>query len=178
MRTLTEAEARTISVLLGSATAPERERLRRSQLPRSTYHAARRRAYEEGWLRDRYVPEPDRFGRPWAVVTVARPFADRVTELSDAWSAETGTVLQFGGTGAMGAVVLFGERKKAERFVERLQEKEIASTSLSVVADLRGPAIPVYFDFEGIWSHLSGTDGTIGYPRGLGGSGPTAESDR
>jgi hypothetical protein len=31
------------------------------------------------------------------------------------------------------------------------------------------PSVPVYFDFEGLWCHLAGLEGTLAYPHGLGG---------
>jgi len=65
VRGLTDAEARVIAVLLAARPDRERERLRLVTVPRSTYHAIRRRAYDEGWLRDRYVPHPVAFGRPF-----------------------------------------------------------------------------------------------------------------
>ncbi len=170
MRSLTDAEARTIAVFLGSAAAPERERLARSGLPRSTYHAARRRAYDEGWLTDRYVPEPERFGYPIAIFVVARPFADRFEELVARWSNEPGLVAMWGGRGAILATFLCSTGKEADGLVAGASWKELVSSSNCVVADLHGPSVPVYFDFEGLWTHLAGIEGMVAYPRGLGGS--------
>src|ERR1700686_937500 len=93
MRSLTEAEARVIAHMLASSPGQERERLRQLQLPRSTFHAVRRRAYAEGWLHDRYVPDPARFGFPRVTFVVARPFADREDELAQSWDRSPGNVL-------------------------------------------------------------------------------------
>jgi len=171
MRTLTDAEAKTIAVLLGAASAPERERLRLSALPRSTYHAARRRAYEEGWLRDRYVPEPERFGLPWASFVVARPYADRGQELVRAWSADPGNAVLLSGPNAVVGVFFRPTGAGTPKSEHGQPWRELVSSSTEVVANLCGPSVPVYFDFEGLWSHLAGTEGTVSYPRGLGGSG-------
>ncbi|MCI4349131.1 MAG: hypothetical protein L3J93_02790 [Thermoplasmata archaeon] len=176
MRALTDAEAKTIAVLLGSAASPERVRLQRCGLPRSTYHAARRRAYTEGWLRDRYVPEPERFGLRWATFLVARPFADRVEELSRRWSAHEGTTLLLVSPRAVIGVFLARTESAAREMARGSGWGELASSSTSLVADLQGPSVPVYFDFEGLWSHLAGIEGTVTYPMGLGGSAP-AEND-
>ncbi|HEV2165533.1 MAG TPA: hypothetical protein VGS23_00925 [Thermoplasmata archaeon] len=172
MRALTEAEARTIAVLLGSAAAPERERLSRSGLPRSTYHAARRRAYDEGWLRDRYVPEPDRFGLPFATFLLARPFADRIEELLKRWSSEPGNVVLLGGPAAVVGTFFHPSEASARTLALGGGWSDLASSSRAIVADLRQASIPVYYDFEGLWAHLSGTLGTVAYPRGLGGADP------
>jgi hypothetical protein len=177
MRALTDAEAKTIAVLLGSAAAPERERLARSGLPRSTYHAARRRAYLEGWLRDRYVPEPERFGFPFAVFLVARPFADRLDALLKLWSGDPGVVALWGGPGAVLGTFLRPSAEAARSLAQSDAWRSLVSTSIPVVADLRGPNVPVYYDFEGLWAHLAGISGTVAYPRGLGGSSPATDGE-
>jgi hypothetical protein len=171
VRTLTDAEAKVIAVLLGAATAPERERLRISGLPRSTYHAARRRAYLEHWLRDRYVPEPERFGLPWATFVVARPFADRSQELAREWSSQAGNVVLLSGPNAAVGAFLHPSQEAAQAFSGSGAWRGSVSSANVMLVDLRGPSVPVYFDFEGLWAHLSGIEGTVAYPRGLGGSG-------
>jgi hypothetical protein len=178
MRALTDAEARTVAVLLGAATAPERERLQRTALPRSTYHAARRKAYEGGWLRDRYVPQPERFHLPYAVFLLARPFADRQVELADRWDVRPENVVLLRGRTLLFGVFLAGSLDAARAVADGEGWSDLTSGSTSVVADLHGPSVPVYFDFEGLWAHLAGTSGTIGYPRGLGGSPPPEEGSR
>jgi hypothetical protein len=177
MRALTDAEARTIAVLLGSAAAPERERLARSGLPRSTYHAARRRAYDEGWLRGRYVPEPDRFGFPFATFIVARPYADQVEQLIERWAADAGNVLLLGGPTVVVGTFFHRTEAEARAMAAGKAWGDLAGSAGTVVADLRTPSVPVYYDFEGLWSHLSGTSGTIAYPRGIGGPEPTPPGD-
>ncbi|MCI4358145.1 MAG: hypothetical protein L3J95_00740 [Thermoplasmata archaeon] len=169
MRALTDAEAKTIAVLLGSAASPERERLSRSGLPRSTYHAARRRAYDEGWLRDRYVPEPDRFGFPFASFIVARPFADRVGELLRSWQDHPGNVVLLGGPAAVLGTFFHASEASARSMAGGKAWGELAGSASAVVADLARASVPVYFDYEGLWAHISGTLGTVAYPRGLGG---------
>ncbi|HEV2519453.1 MAG TPA: hypothetical protein VGX00_02370 [Thermoplasmata archaeon] len=171
MRALTDAEAKTIAVLLGSAAAPERERLARSGLPRSTYHAARRRAYDEGWLRDRYVPEPDCLGFSFATFLIARPFAERVDELLRRWTAHPGNVMLLGGAPAVLGTFLHRTEEAAKTLASGDGWRDLAGSAGAVVADLRRASVPVYFDFEGVWAHLSGTLGTVAYPRGLGGGG-------
>jgi hypothetical protein len=169
VRTLTEAEGRVIAVLLGTSPSNERERLKRAGVPRSTYHAARRRAYQEGWLKDRYIPDPARFGRPWVSIVVARPFADRLEELGVRWSRDPACVVaSLGGQGALG-VFFHPTEAAARRVVDGVTGDALGSGSLSVVADVNAPEVPVYFDYEGLWGHLAAIPGTLSYPNGLGG---------
>lgn len=172
VRALTTAEARVIAAMLSASTAGERERLRQLDVPRSTYHAARRRAYAEGWLRDRYIPDPSRFG--WSAVRfcLARPFADSAEQLIDTWSAEPSSVVVWGS-----AQVVFGAffhtDQSAAQTVEAAWAKQLRTAwALSLIIDPSTESVPVYFDFEGCWAHLCRAAGSLRYPQGLGGRGP------
>ncbi len=170
MRALTDSEARVIAVLLAARPDRERERLHQVEIPRSTYHAVRRRAYGEGWLRDRYIPHPIPMGRPYVTFLVARPFADRVTEFSRAVGDDDGNVVLW--SGAQLAVAVFYHRKPSDgnRAAQRLERERIAAPPLVLTVSADGPTVPVYFDFEGLWCHLAGLAGTLAYPHGLGGT--------
>ncbi len=169
MRALTDSEARVIAVLLAARPDRERERLRQVENPRSTYHAVRRRAYQEGWLRDRYIPHPVPLGRPYVTVLVARPYADRLAEFTRTVSGDEGNVVLW--NGAQLAVAVFFHRKPADgaRIGARIEKDRSAAPPLTITVSADGPTIPVYFDFEGLWCHLAGLEGTLAYPHGLGG---------
>jgi hypothetical protein len=170
VRALTDSEARVIAVLLAARPDRERERLRLVGIPRSTYHAVRRRAYEEGWLRDRYIPNPVPLGRPLVTFLVARPYADRFAEFSRSVAAADGNVVLWNGTQLSVAVFFHRKPADATRIVERLSKDTAAATPLAVTVRADAPTVPVYFDFEGLWTHLAGLDGTLAYPHGLGGA--------
>jgi hypothetical protein len=170
MRALTEAEGRVIAVLLGSAPTNERERLRRVDVPRSTYHAARRRAYQEAWLKDRYVPDPARFGYPWVNLVVVRPFADRVQELGKLWAAHPTNVVAWVGAQSALGVFFHATARDAAQLISEVGELRLASRVTAVTAHVTSPDIPVYFDYEGLWTHLAGIPGAASYPNGLGGT--------
>jgi hypothetical protein len=180
VRALTDSEARVIAVLLAARPDRERERLRQVRVPRSTYHAVRRRAYEEHWLRDRYIPHPLPLGFPYASFVLARPFADRLEEFTALAAADPGNVVLW--TGGQVALAIFFHTKAADgrRWAARVGDLKLGAppTVLSVATD--GPTVPVYFDFEGLWCHLAGIAGTLAYPHGLGGplppQGPDGES--
>ncbi|MCI4369481.1 MAG: hypothetical protein L3K09_07970 [Thermoplasmata archaeon] len=176
MRALTESEARVIAALLSSTAVRERERLARMRVPRSTYHAARKRAYSEGWLKDRYIPDPSRFGLPIATFLLARPYADRWEELLAEWGAQPTNVVSWGSPQFALGVFFHKGTDEADRMIARFADRHFASSTASLVANLHEPSVPVFFDYEGLWSHLTDVEGTIGYPHGLGGT-PAAEPE-
>ncbi len=178
MRALTEAEARVIAVLLAARPDRERDRLRQIGVPRSTYHAVRRRAYAEGWLRDRYVPHPVPLGRPWVTTLVARPYADRLDRFIEVVGSDPGNVLLWTGAQLSISVSFHTKPTQPSRLLERLVSERLAAPPLAVTVRVEGPSMPVYFDFEGLWSHLAGLEGTLAYPHGLGGGiEPGAEGE-
>lgn len=175
LRALTDAEARVIAVLLAARPDRERERLRQVPVPRSTYHAVRRRAYEEGWLRDRYIPHPVPLGLPWATFLVARPFVDRVEDFGRTIAEDRGNVVLWSGAQATISVTFHAQPGEARRFLARFESSRLSAPPWSVTVRTDAPTVPVYFDFEGLWCHLAGLEGTLAYPHGLG--GPLAGRD-
>jgi hypothetical protein len=177
VRGLTDAEARVIAVLLAARPDRERERLRFIDVPRSTYHAIRRRAYDEGWLRDRYVPHPVAFGRPLVSFVLVRPYADRFEELAATVADHPGTVVVWRGTQVVLAVVFHAKDGDVARLARRIDTDHLAPPATTITTRTEGPSVPVYFDYEGLWCHVAGFDGTLGYPHGLGGGmDPDAEA--
>lgn len=172
MRALTDSEARVIAVLLAARPDRERERLHQIGLPRSTYHAVRRRAYEEGWLRDRYIPNPVALGRPFVTFLLARPYADRLSEFSATVTADDGNAVLWSGSQLAVAVFFHGKSTDGKRLVEQVGKARSAATPIVITVSADGPTVPVYFDFEGLWCHLAGLEGTLAYPHGLGGAAP------
>ncbi|HZY71172.1 MAG TPA: hypothetical protein VFF67_09385 [Thermoplasmata archaeon] len=178
MRALTDSEARVISALLADIPEGERDRLRRMGIPRSTYHAARRRAFGERWVADRYLPEPALFGRPWLTILVGRPFADRAGEFAAQLAAETSSVVVWTSPQLALAVGMSATPQGAQRLLGKDAGGRILSNSWSLIVDLRSEGVPVFFDFEGIWSHLAGIAYCAAYPRGLGASDSAERTHR
>jgi hypothetical protein len=169
VRGLTDAEARVIAVLLASRPDRERERLHFIDIPRSTYHAIRRRAYDEGWLRDRYVPHPVAFGRPIVTFLLVRPYADRFDELVREVSDDPGAVVVWRGAQVVLTVHFHKKAADVDRLLARIESGRLAPSPWRLTVPTDGPSVPVYFDFEGLWCHVAGFDGTLAYPHGLGG---------
>jgi hypothetical protein len=169
LRALTDSEARVIGVLLAARPDRERDRLRQIGIPRSTYHAVRRRAYEEGWLRDRYIPHPVPLGLPLVTTLIARPYADRQEAFVQTISSNPGNVLLWTGAQVTLAVLFHAQPTEAKRLIDGLVRDRLSAPPIAVTVRADGPAIPVYFDFEGLWGHLAALEGTLAYPHGLGG---------
>ena len=177
MRALTESEARVIAVLLAARPDRERERLRTVAIPRSTYHAVRRRAYEEGWLRDRYVPHPVAVGRPVVTFAVLRPFADRSEEVAQIVAADPGTVVLWTGGHVALAVWLHARIADSARLLAKVAPALATTPPAVVTVRADGPTVPVFFDFEGLWCNVVGLTGTLAYPHGLGGASDGLSDD-
>jgi hypothetical protein len=171
VRELTGAEVLTLRTLIAAGQENERERLRQTQLPRSTYHAVRKRAYEEGWLRDRYLPDPLLFGFTHATFALARPFADRADELVRSWDATPGCVLLWRAPVVTFGVFLHRGPAEASKTEEAMRKGDLATEAYTLSAALREPTVPIYFDYEGLFANMAGISGTTSYPRGLGGPG-------
>ena len=170
MRALTVSEARVIAVLLAARPDHERERLHQVGIPRSTYHAVRRRSYQEGWLRDRYIPHPVPLGRPYVTIVVARPYADRLEDFARTVSDDPGNVVLWSGAHVSIAIFFHAKIQEPQRLVQRLVTQKLVAPPIALTVGADGPTIPVYFDFEGLWGHLAGFEGTLAYPHGLGGA--------
>lgn len=169
MRALTDSEARVIAVLLAARPDNERDRLHQMGVPRSTYHAVRRRSYEEGWLRDRYIPHPVPLGQPYVTTLVARPYADRQDDFTRLIAADPGNVLLWTSSQVALCVFFHTRSQESQRLVQRIATQRLAAPPLALTVLADSPSVPVYFDFEGLWCHLAGFEGTLAYPHGLGG---------
>ncbi|MCI4331244.1 MAG: hypothetical protein L3K19_05290 [Thermoplasmata archaeon] len=123
-------------------------------------------------MQDRYIPNPTRFHWGRVRFVLARPYADQSSELLDSWSREEGAVVVWGSAQVALGVFFHTDLDAAEEAEQRLKSHGHAAWSTTWCADPGGESIPVYFDFEGSWAHLSGAAGSLGYPHGLGGPHP------
>lgn len=164
-----------IAALLAARPERERERLRVLGIPRSTYYAVRRRAYLEGWLKDRYVPDPACIGRPYASFIIARPFAERVQDLAAPIAPVGAPTVLWASPQLAFAVLFHAEPAHAAQVVQKWKDAQIVASEVTISTDVRGANIPVFFDFEGAWDHMARVPGTLAYPHGLGGAFPADE---
>ena len=100
---------------------------------------------------------------------VARPFADRVEEFGQTVARDPGNVVLWSGAQVTLAVAFHELPNEAKQLLERFESSRLATAPWSVTVRADAPTVPVYFDFEGLWCHLAGLEGTLAYPHGLGG---------
>lgn len=170
MRSLTPAEAIVIQSILASQNVSEISRIRRSGVARRTYQVIRRRVFLDGWVRERYIPNPCYFGVNAIDFVLAQPFADHLQEEARTWETDSQASVVWASPEFLFGV-FFGakDRDKAggveTRFVH--PENYIRSTVLTV--DSGTPSVPVYFDFEAAWTKFAGLSGTLAYPTPISG---------
>ncbi len=106
-----------------------------------------------------------------------RPFADRVEDLSTRLTADRASVVAWVGAQSALCVYFHANRPTAEKALATLTQSGVASSVTAVTAQVDRSEVPVYFDYEGLWSHLSGLNGPATYPNGLGGRAMPTEGD-
>ncbi len=156
---LTHAEALVFEALLGAdSTKSERSRRNWAGLPRSTYQEAKRRLYGEGWLEDRFIPEPRLAGASLVGFHLSQPVAEARESLARRVAEDPTTVLLW-----MGVHSLFSIRLVTAGSVpsDPCGESDAYTFCLRVPPD----HVRVYFDFEGAWSTMPGLVPPSSYPR-------------
>ncbi len=164
---LTKGEATVLLSLLGADwSETERSRIRASRIPRSTYQEAKRRLYREGYLKNRYVPDPHALGMQGFRFRVARPFVDEMNSVASALADDPHTVTLWVGQTALFVVQVVAEAN-GTRPVGELPQGEISGTVVDLTTTHPAEEIPIFFDAEGAWSRVAGTPGPRRYPRGV-----------
>jgi hypothetical protein len=168
-RPITDAEARVIASLLGGAPTTGQERIRLSGLPERTYEVARQRLVEKGFLLDRFVPNPVALGWTQAIAALGVPYAESSSRQSELWETSPDNVLLWRGRDCLFGIFLGSpsrsDGKLGRSMAEPSFQREAFSRLKVVSADLRRPQLPVYFDFSGVWNHITGSPSPIDYPR-------------
>jgi hypothetical protein len=163
---LTTAEARVISSLLAADALPERERIRSTGFAPRTYETARRRAFDAGWVCERFVPDPLAWGFSSLRFDLVRPKIGEERAWSDRFAADPRTFHVWLGDGLVFAAALLDAESKTAR-TETPEPVMDLGRAWRLVVDLRQPTVPIYFDFEGAWSRVVGAAGPRVYPRPL-----------
>lgn len=167
MRPLTPAETAVIASVLGGAPVSDRERMRRSGLPSRTYEAAHRRAQQQGWLVERYVPNPVLFGRPRMTLAVARPAAGTMDDCAAWWTSLREAALIWRGAQSLFGIFFDGDSPTVTPIRRDLDSRGRYASTFLLEVDLSMPQVPVYFDFEAAWARVCNQHGTQAYPRAL-----------
>ena len=168
MEALTKAEAAVLLSLLGADwSETERSRIRSSGIPRSTYQEAKRRLYEEGYLRNRFVPDPHAFGMDGFRFVLARPFVDELGSVARSLEEDPRTVNLWVSPTALFAVQMVGPPAAGRPTAGTPDPAEIPGTVVTLDAAVQPGQIPVFFDPEGVWARVAGASGPRRYPRGV-----------
>ena len=162
MRELSEGEAAVVSALLGTGLEPQATALRRSGVPRSTFTVIRRKAFQEGWLYERYLPSAA-LGAEHALFALGRPFAESARAVLQRWSEEPSAVYLTGGVDLLFGAFLLKEGRSAALATRLEADPGLEQLKLWKV-EAAPSSIPVYFDYEGVWSHWTGQR-SLRYPR-------------
>lgn len=162
MKGLSPAEYRTILAILAHPRSTERERIRQSRLPSSTFNVARKRIFNEGWLDDVLIPNPGPCGFEGVEVVLARPTVSDRERLVQAYSADPECVLLWAGIHAVLSVFFRRELRSSSPSTESPE-----SDAIRVVATRSAGAIPVYFDYAGLWARFGAQPPPPEYPAGL-----------
>ena len=166
MRFLTAAEARVIQSLLAKGNGEE-ERYHQSGVPRTTFQTIRRRAFVNGWLKQRYIPSPAFLGLTSVGFTLAQPFADRRGEAIRALRSLPGLVLMWVSPDAYFCVNFLRETAKPSGSPPRSPiavPLEPFRRTWAVVAAVDRGHIPIYFDYEGAWARYAARRPPLSYP--------------
>jgi hypothetical protein len=177
VKSLTSSEATVVRSLLACEAVSERERIARSGIPSRTFEGVRRRAYAEGWVYDRYVPDLVRLGRTRMRCALLQPYAERLRSVVAAWSERPGTVVVWRWEETV-FVLGFDGPDDAPPTGDRSDGPGAYRRRFEVVADVGTGQVPAYFDFEGAWSRILGRDGVVAYPQGPGGGTTSRGVDR
>ena len=133
-------------------------------MPRRTYQVIRRRVFIDGWIRERYIPNPSYFGANRIDFVLAQPFADHLSEEARVWERDERASIVWSSPELLFGV-FFGESgDKAGGLETRLAHSGNYLRSTILTVDSRTPSIPVYFDFEAVWAKFAGISGTLAYP--------------
>ncbi|HTT34881.1 MAG TPA: hypothetical protein VMH78_03300 [Thermoplasmata archaeon] len=160
MKELSEAEYRTTLALLASPGGSDRERIALARVPSSTFTAARRRLFAEGWVRSVHVPEPGPAGLARVEIALARPALAAREPLIRAWHADPDCVVLWVGVHAAFAVFFRSDAATSEPTVAGIDLTRIA-------VDRDAGSVPVYFDYAGAWARFGGAPIPDAYPVGL-----------
>jgi hypothetical protein len=166
-RDVSSTEAKVLSVLFEASPGTDSDRVRRSGLPRATYLYSRKNLYSRGIVEDRYIPNPVVFGYRAATFLLFRPYAEDFRHVLRSLIDDPGCVVAWSGSAVIFSVHLHRTPKKAQESLSQAIGG-INNRLTSIRSDLTLPTVPCYFDFEGSWKRLNGSEGVVGYPRSLG----------
>lgn len=177
-RPLTPTEVQVIRGLLGADDSTEREKIRKLGIPPRTYHAIRERAYLEGWVIDRYLPDLSVLGGENVTVAVVQPFGEHMSSVVKTWASDPRTVVLWVGPETVFGVFVEGAKSPKTVAAALAEGRSTLRRHLEITANTYEGGVPVYFDFEAAWSRWTGQLGSPSYPRPWVSRNPENENGR
>ena len=170
-RDLTEPESRVILSLLAASPENERKRIYVSGLSQRTYEVARSRVLAEGWVYERYIPDPMAWGVSYLTILAATLTPPDREACRNVLERSQSTVHLWTSDSFLFAVLL-GDLSRDPEVDMVLKSHAGPAHAQRLTIDLSQECLPVFFDFEGVWARLIGTPGPRFYPRSVPDSGP------
>jgi hypothetical protein len=161
MRGLSQAEVRVIWILLADIHRDDADGARLAHVPRTTFQSIRRRAILSGWIRERYIPHPASLGYPFITFRIIQPYAERWPDALQALKTPY-TVLLWASPETIFSVEY---SRKIVPYPSNSIKSQFGRQDLMLSLEASPKTIPVYFDFEGVWSRWAMGENPIAYPR-------------
>jgi hypothetical protein len=168
-RRATAAELCVVRDSLANPLASQIRNIRQSGLSRRTYQTALQRIRSRRWVLDRYLPSPVLTGLPYLTFLLARPPTGAEDRLVQEIRRNAKAVLIWSTVGAVLSVSFSNSPESGEALTGRLEATGLSASGETQSVTCPSDSVPVYFDFEGIWTRYGGLPGTVRYPLGLGG---------
>lgn len=162
-RALTDLEVRYLWSALALSGEPESIRIRQSELPRSTYHSIRTRALSQGWVTERYVPDPSRLGRTRVRFALAASMT-ALGPLPARWEKDPSAAVVWEGSRLAFGVFFPPSNGPAPG---KTDARTASAPGVLVESPTDPDSVPIYFDYEGLWAHVVGASGVVRYPAPL-----------
>jgi hypothetical protein len=168
VRDLTSAEARAIQALLARNPGQDGVSDPLGVIPRTTYQAIRRRAFDSGWLYERFVPAPAAIGSSGVSIRLIQPFSERRSDLVRQLRSDPSVVVLFASPETVLSVAYdFKDSPRDLSDSSHRGDHEQVRRSWTISVGLATGQLPVYFDYEGGWARLLDGDSTFSYPQPL-----------
>jgi hypothetical protein len=167
-REFTENEVRVVRSMLAADKESEEDRIRGSGIPRSTYREAKQRIYSQRILEDRYVPDPSKVGVKTISFILIHSRPGRSQGIGNLLNLIPHAVHIWSGVHSAFGVIFHTSSQERDDLRARIgTEFELGDAGFYIETSPSEPEVPIYFDFEGGWSHLARIQGLRRYPRSL-----------
>jgi hypothetical protein len=162
---LTGSQAAAIRILLACNGQRERGWMSDVGLGSRSFERTKHEAYAERWVIDRFLPNFGRLHIRSVAFVLERPYAQDLAPLEQSWRNRTDNVLLWRWPETLFGV--FFSDLSREGLLETFQGQRAKIQTATVISTPTSRCVPVYFDWEGAWSRLTGHLESLGYPHGL-----------